>query len=132
MSTIFCLIAVFTALCKLVVPTCFSKLAQFQTFLLDVKQMHVVDSLGATVAFLLGAVFGLTYKTDRQTFSINSCNVDEAKGGGKCWYCHILLVGTFGRTETNFHICSNIGQATRMMTSGIYGNSATSTYNPQF
>ena len=39
-------------------PTCFSKLAQLQTCftnLLDVKQMHMVDSLG--VAVLLGAVF---------------------------------------------------------------------------
>ena len=37
MSTIFCLIARFTALWEPGMPACFSKLAQFQTFLLGVR-----------------------------------------------------------------------------------------------
>ena len=57
MSTIFCLIALFTALCKLGMPPCFSKLAYFQTVLPGVKQMRVVDSLGVAFLLLIGAVF---------------------------------------------------------------------------
>ena len=55
MSTIFCLIALFTAPCEPVMSAYFSKPAQFQTFSPGVKQMLVVVSLG--VVFLLGAVF---------------------------------------------------------------------------
>ena len=36
-------------------PVFFSVLVQYQTFLITVKQMHVVDSLGTV--FLLGATF---------------------------------------------------------------------------
>ena len=40
-----------------VMPVFFSVLVQYQTFLIAVKQMHVVDSLGTV--FLLGATFWL-------------------------------------------------------------------------
>ena len=40
-----------------VMPVFFSVLVQYQTFLIAVKQMHVVDSLG--IVFLLGATFWL-------------------------------------------------------------------------
>ena len=38
-------------------PVFFSVLVQYQAFLIAVKQMHVVDSLGTV--FLLGATFWL-------------------------------------------------------------------------
>ena len=53
-SIIFCLIALCIAPFELVMPLFFSVLVQYQTFLLIVKQMHVVVSLG--VVFLLGAI----------------------------------------------------------------------------
>ena len=55
MNIIFCLIALRIAPSELVMPVFFSVLVQYQTFLIAVKQMHVVDSLGTV--FLLGATF---------------------------------------------------------------------------
>ena len=55
-SIIFCLI-VRIAPSEPVMPVFFSVLVQYQTFLIAVKQMHVVDSLGTV--FLLGATFWL-------------------------------------------------------------------------
>ena len=46
MSIIFCLIALRIAPFEPVMPVFFSVLVQHQTFLIAVKQMHVVDSLG--------------------------------------------------------------------------------------
>ena len=59
MSIIFCLIGLRTAPSEPVMPVFFSVtvLVQYQTFLIAVKQMHVVDSLGTV--FLLGATFWL-------------------------------------------------------------------------
>ena len=54
MSIVFCLIALRIAPSEPVMPVFFSVLVQYQTFLIAVKQMHVVDSL-----FLLGATFWL-------------------------------------------------------------------------
>ena len=45
-NTTFSLIALCTVPYELVMQAFLSKLAQFQTFLSGVKQMHVVDSLG--------------------------------------------------------------------------------------
>ena len=55
MSIIFCLIALRIAPSELVMPVFFGVLVQYQVFLIAVKQMHVVGSLG-TVS-LLGAIF---------------------------------------------------------------------------
>ena len=52
-----CLIALRIAPSEPVMPVFFSVLVQYQTFLIAVKQMHVVDSLGN--GFLLGATFWL-------------------------------------------------------------------------
>ena len=57
MSIIFCLIALRIAPSEPVMPVFFSVLVQYQTFLIAVNQMHVVDSLG--IVFLLGATFWL-------------------------------------------------------------------------
>ena len=53
MSIIFCLIALRIAPSELVMSVFFSVLVHYQTFLIAVKQMHAVDSLGTV--FLLGA-----------------------------------------------------------------------------
>ena len=57
MSIIICLIALRNTIApsELVMPIVFSVLVQYQTCLIAVKQMHVVDSLGTI--FLLGATF---------------------------------------------------------------------------
>jgi len=54
MNTILFLIALCTVILEPDMQVSFSKLFLYQTFLLDVNQMHVVVSLGAV--FLIGVV----------------------------------------------------------------------------